>query len=303
MVSAGADNPKLKVLVLHSGGDIEFADKLVDGLANDGRFEVSIDRDPKTQDENWKTGLGTLIANAETIVFILSPESAQASMCAWMVEHAHELSKRIIPVLPRPLGGIGAPNQLSHRNYVRFDEARSFKDGLKALVASLNTDIDWLREHTRLYARARKWEDAGQPNNQLLTGADIPAAKAWTFDRPKNAPKPTELHMKFISASEVLGAAGSNAAINSQQNHGEPKAHARLLAKKQPYWRSASRSYDAIIASLLVLLAAGAGWQALEARKQISQANRQATEASKNTPNSNNSRFFWISLHNITIFL
>jgi hypothetical protein len=77
-----------------------------------------------------------------------------------------------------------------------------FGTGLARLVEALNTDLEWLREHTRLLLRATEWEDGGKATSRLLSGSDIAAAKAWALRRPKAAPEPTPLHVDFIRASE-----------------------------------------------------------------------------------------------------
>ncbi len=199
---SGSTNAKLKIFVSYSRADEKFADELVGGLDYDGRFDVSIDRQSIIEGEDWKLRLGSLIADADTVVFVLSPDSAQSSTCSWEVDEAHRLSKRILPVLIRPLGSIPAPARLAALNYVRFDEGRSFIGGLKALSNALNTDLDWIREHTRLLARAMEWEAAKRQPNRMLSGQDIAAAKAWAANRPKDAPEPTDLHRAFIAASE-----------------------------------------------------------------------------------------------------
>jgi hypothetical protein len=99
---------------------------------------------------------------------------------------------------------------------VRFDSfddgrPRSFMAGLNALVRALNTDVAWLREHTRYLALARSWDEAGRTANRLLSGSDISTAKGWTAERPKDAPHPTELHLDFIRASEEAEAARASA--------------------------------------------------------------------------------------------
>jgi hypothetical protein len=77
-----------------------------------------------------------------------------------------------------------------------------FGIGLASLITALNTDFDWLREHTRYLQRAKEWDEGGRPANRLLSGGDIAEAKAWAARRPKSAPEPTALHLKFIRASE-----------------------------------------------------------------------------------------------------
>ena len=193
---------RFKVFVSYSRADSEFADEIEAGLEYDGGFEVMIDRHDIHEGEEWKKRLGALIAQADTVVFILSPKSAASPICRWEVEHAKELSKRIIPIQAESLGDLEAPPALAALNYVRFDEGRSFMAGLTGLRRALKTDIDWLREHTRLLTRAQEWQAADRADNRLLSGSDIAAAKAWLDRSQAEGPQPTELHRDFIQASD-----------------------------------------------------------------------------------------------------
>ncbi len=210
--SDASKNPQLKVFISYSRTDIAFADELVAGLEYDGGFEVSIDRLAIHEGEDWKARLGALIAGADTVVFVLSPKSATSPVCQWEVEEAERLSKRILPVQAASLDGAKPPPQLAALNYVRFDpegdgRPRSFMSALAGLRRALNTDIAWLREHTRLLMRAREWDAAGRVENRLLSGSDIADAKAWLDRHPKDAPAPPERHRDFIAASEQAEAA------------------------------------------------------------------------------------------------
>jgi protein-disulfide isomerase len=202
----GNVGPKLKVFVSYSRADSAFVDELVDGLEYSG-FEVTLDRHSIVEGEEWKKRLGALIADADTIVFVLSPDSIAAPICEWEVEEAHRLSKRLLPVLCRPIASGTVPARLAALNYVRFDEGHSFMAGLRALSRALESDIDWLRQQTRLLARAMEWDSGGRPENRLLFGQDIEDAKAWAARRPKDAPEVTPLHLDFIKASALAEAA------------------------------------------------------------------------------------------------
>jgi hypothetical protein len=127
---------------------------------------------------------------------LLSPTSARSEICAWEVEEALRLNKRILPIVCRPLEGASPPPQLRER------KESGFGTGLASLIAALNTDFDWLREHTRYLQRATEWDRGGRPANRLLSGDDIAEAKDWVARRPKSAPVPTALHLDFIRASE-----------------------------------------------------------------------------------------------------
>ncbi len=193
---------QLKVFVSYSRVDSAFADEIEAGLEYDGGFDVLIDRHDIHEGEEWKKRLNTLIAQADTIVFILSRASAASPICRWEVEHARALSKRIVPIQAESLGDLEAPPALAALNYVRFDENRSFMAGLAGLRRALKTDLDWLREHTRLLTRAQEWQAVNRLDNRLLTGIDIEAAKFWLDRSPADGPTPTDLHRDFIQASD-----------------------------------------------------------------------------------------------------
>src|SRR5262245_24797829 len=65
-------DPRLKVFISYSRADMAFADELVAGLEYDGGFEILIDRHAIHEGEAWRSRLGALIADADTIVFGLS---------------------------------------------------------------------------------------------------------------------------------------------------------------------------------------------------------------------------------------
>jgi hypothetical protein len=185
---------------------LKFADQLDDALNACG-FECLIDRHGISGGEDWKRRLGNLIREGDTVVFVLSPSSVRSEICDWEVEEAARLNKRILPVNCRPLEGVSPPPRLRELNYIFFYEepkvpGSGFGNGLANLVTALNTDFDWLREHTRYLQRAMERDTGGRPANRLLSGNDIVEAKAWAARRPKSAPEPTVLQLDFIRASE-----------------------------------------------------------------------------------------------------
>jgi WD40 repeat protein len=197
---------KPNVFISYSRDDHYFADQLVAAL-DLHNFEIAIDRHGISGGEDWQNRLGNLIRDADTVVFLLSPSSARSDICRWEVKQAVSLGKRIIPALCRPLEDAVVPPELSARGYIfLYDEPHfpgsGWGTGQAKLVAALNSDLDWLREHTRLLQRAFEWRAGGQPSNRLLSGDDIAAAKTWAARRPKDAPEPTALQFEFIRASE-----------------------------------------------------------------------------------------------------
>ena len=267
-----AENEQLKVFVSYSRADSVIADEIVAGLEFADRFDVFIDREAIHEGEAWQARLQSLIETSDAIVFLLSPHSASSEVCHWEVELAASLSKRVIPVLLDSPGETEAPASLSELNYVRLDEGRSFMEGLAGLRRALLTDIEWLREHTRLQQRAVEWNAAGRPEERLLIGEDIINAKTWLQSISPEAPGPTQLHREFIAASE----AGAELRLS------EERERAEALQK------SVKRTRLALLgASLLAIVAAGVGgfaylqWGAAQSSEQLAINAREAADTAR----------------------
>lgn len=197
----------LKIFISYSRSDLAFADELYAGLELMGHDPL-LDRHGIAEGEDWKARLGSLIAECETVVFVISPASAKSDICAWEVEEAARLSKRIAPVLLQSPAPHPVPPRLAALNYVRFDpedtgRPRSFVAALKSLDKLLRDDLDWLRDMARWLIRAQEWDRGKRAANRLLSGADIAEMKAWTARRKPNAPELTPLHLDFLRESEA----------------------------------------------------------------------------------------------------
>src|SRR5262245_12010422 len=88
------DKAKFRVFISYSRDDLDFADQLNAALHACG-FDCVMDRHDIPGGEVWKQRLGTLIREVDTVVFVLSPTSARSEICAWEVEEAERLGKRI----------------------------------------------------------------------------------------------------------------------------------------------------------------------------------------------------------------
>ena len=113
-VSRPDSSDRLRVFISYSRDDLRFADQLNASLDACG-FECFIDHGIAGGEE-WKRRLSNLISEADTVVFVLSPTSARSKTCAWEVEEAARLGKRILPVNCRPLEGTSPPSRLQDLN-------------------------------------------------------------------------------------------------------------------------------------------------------------------------------------------
>ncbi len=247
--AAAPEAARLKVFVSYSRVDSRIAAEIRAGLDFDGRFDVLMDSSSIHEGEAWKARLSALIDEADTVVVLLSRPWVDSAICQWELEEALAKTKRVVPVQHVPLVGVNVPARLAALNYVRFDQApdgtpRLLLEAMASLRRALVTDLDWVREHARLQAKAREWEAAGRMANRMLVGSDIPQAKHWMERQPAAAPPLTELQRDYIAASEQAEAARQSA----------DRRRAEMLQRAYGRARIAL-----VVASTLFVVAAAAG--------------------------------------------
>jgi TIR domain len=199
---------RTKVFISYSRKDLPFAERLV-GALNGRGFEAYLDKKDIAPGEPWQDRLAQLIRSADTVVFVITPDSVASPVCAWEVDEAERLGKRVVPVVWRTADHAKVPGRLSRLNYIFFNigvvrKRRWFEIALVQLVAALETDIGWVREHTRYGELARAWEQSGRAAHDILRGNTLAAAEEWLRLRPRTAPEPTELQSAFIARSREV---------------------------------------------------------------------------------------------------
>lgn len=194
-----------KVFISYSRKNATFAEQLVQALKRRS-FEAYLDKKDIAPGEPWKERLGALIQAADSVVFVVSPEAVKSPVCGWEVEEAERLGKRILPVVFRTPGQ-KIPARLSRLNFIFFFDNSPFwrrsrlAAALKELETALNTDITWIREHTRLGELAARWVQSDKSADNILRGEALASAEAWITLRPSSAPLVTEVQSEYISQS------------------------------------------------------------------------------------------------------
>jgi hypothetical protein len=197
----GGQPSKAKVFISYSRKDIDFADRLDAALKARG-FETFIDRSDIYAFEKWRKRVEELIARADTVVFVLSPDAVRpGSVALQEVGFAASLSKRFAPTVFRPVEDKSVPEELSELNFIFFDDPTQFEQSADKLAEALNTDISWIRQHTDFGEQARRWAQAKGPAGLLLRSPVLEEAERWIASRPRGAPAPTEETQVFIRRS------------------------------------------------------------------------------------------------------
>jgi TIR domain len=181
-----AEDGKTKVFVSYSRKDRDSIRRLTTALEADGEIDVLLDTEDILPTEEWRARLEGLIAQADTVVFCLTPRSAASEVCAWEVATSERLNKRIAPVVIEEVNG-QLPGGLAKLNYIFFTGRDDFDSALVKLRDALEADIDWIREHTRIGELAQRWDADGRRRPDLLRGPALGAAEAWLIDQPAKA--------------------------------------------------------------------------------------------------------------------
>jgi hypothetical protein len=186
-----------KIFVSYSRRDMAFAASLVAHLETRA-FQPFLDRTDIAPGEPWKDRLAGLIRVADTMVFVVSPDSARSTICEWEIAEAVRLGKRIIPLVCRPTDDAAIPPALGRLNFIFATEAADIPPALARLEDGLRQDLDWVREHTRLTEIAVRWDAGGRRRSQALRGGDLDGAERWLAHQPGDASQPTALHRDLV---------------------------------------------------------------------------------------------------------
>lgn len=190
-----------KVFISYSRRNKEFVQKLHGGLRAAG-MNVWVDWEGIPLTADWWQEIVDAIEGADGFVFVISPDSLASEVCGRELKTAIETNKRLIPVLHiDPEKGSQIPDQISSHNWVFMRNVDELRTNLSALIESINTDLDWVRTHTRLLVRAVEWEKSSKNKSFLLQGDDLQHAENWLQNAAKNQPPPTPLHLEYIQAS------------------------------------------------------------------------------------------------------
>jgi type I restriction enzyme R subunit len=191
-----------------------FADRLEQALKVRG-IEPLIDRSEIYAFEDWWKRIEVLIARADTVVFVLSPDAVSSDVCRKEVAFAASLNKRFAPIVCRRVDDHDVPAALARINFVSFEDDALFERSADRLAEALDTDIAWVRQHTDFGEQARRWALAGRPDGLLLRSPALEQAERWIAARPRGAPAPTDETQAYVAQGRLAATRRRNALSGS----------------------------------------------------------------------------------------
>ncbi|MBL8165773.1 MAG: TIR domain-containing protein [Anaerolineae bacterium] len=192
------------VFISYAREDTEFVRRISDGLVQNQR-DTWVDWEDIPLTADWLEEAYAGIEGADAFVFIISPASIKSGPCMLELEHALENNKRLIPILRRE---VTDPDEfklmhpsLSAHNWVKCREVDDYDQAFQSLLTALDTDLDYIKAHTRYVVRSAEWEDKGRDPSLLLRGTDLREAESWLKESAEKQPSANELQRDFIMSS------------------------------------------------------------------------------------------------------
>jgi CHASE2 domain-containing sensor protein len=99
---------------------------------------------------------------------------------------------------------------LGMHNWIFMRDSDDFDAAFQVLMTAIETDLAYVRTHTRLLIKAIEWDRAQRDPSFLLRGNDLTASEAWLKVGATQSPQPTDLQADYIVTSR-------------QQPHYQPK--------------------------------------------------------------------------------
>jgi hypothetical protein len=193
------------VMISYSRKDKAFVKNIYDALAVDDR-NIWVDWEDIPPSNDWLDEIHKGIEQSDAFIFVLSPDSIKSEVCTWEVDHACANGKRIIPVVCRDVDYREVRKELASLNWIFFrPDGDDFEAAMKLLLKALDLDLRHARYHTKLLTRAIAWKKHDFEKSLLLQGLDLARAKHWlSASALGKEPKPTVLHLSFITCSDHL---------------------------------------------------------------------------------------------------
>jgi len=188
------------VFISYAREDQDFVRKLQDALEEHKR-NTWVDWKDIPLTAKWKEEVFSAIDQADSFAAVISPDFIVSKPCQEELDHASHDNKRMVPLWHRDVADEKVPPDLAAHQYVYLREKDDFEDSFERLLEALDTDLEWVRFHTRLLSGAKEWDKGGRDPSFLLRGKTLEEAEGWQAKEAEKEPKLTSLQKEYILAS------------------------------------------------------------------------------------------------------
>jgi len=193
----------LDVFIAYSRSNADFARRLNESLEYQGKT-TWFDQESIASGDDFHKEICQAIEQCDNFVAIVSRNFIKSTRCAEQVEFASSLNKRIVPILYESVPNLNQMNStLGAIKGINFHQlTRDFNENFGELIRTLDSDREYLHNHTKWHQRAREWEQNEQNQDLLLRGSELTVALLWLEEGEKSQPPPTKLQRAFIETSD-----------------------------------------------------------------------------------------------------
>jgi WD40 repeat protein len=188
------------VFISYSRTDKPFVQQLHAALIDRGR-DVWIDWEDIPPTAQWRDEIHAGIEQADAFLAVLTPSLIASDVCGEELAYALKHNKRLIPIVREEVPSKEVHPALRAHNWLFCRSEDDFSQTVDKLLAVLDTDLEHVKEHTRLSVRATEWERDGRNTSHVLRGSELARAEAWLSASGEKQPPPAPLHTQYIVAS------------------------------------------------------------------------------------------------------
>ena len=193
-----------EVFISYSRRDTQAVKKMHRYLAHQG-VQLWVDWENIPIASDWWAEIEEAIQTVHTVIFAVSSSSIKSKYCAQEVDLAQRLQKRIVPViLESDIEEREIHPYARQHQHLSFAGYNSIEEGAARLYTVLQTDLEHVKFHTKLYNQAAEWVKDNYSKDLLLRGRFLAKAQKWlSLSSVENKePSPTRLHEQYVRASE-----------------------------------------------------------------------------------------------------
>jgi WD40 repeat protein len=155
--------------------------------------------------EAFEEAINRGIEQADSVVYLLSPDSITSNFCQQELDYALSLNKRIIPILVRQTDHEQVPMALRNLQYIDLTDnvkEEDYRLDESQLLKILHQDERYYEEHKILLVKALKWDRQKRNPSILLRGHNRGYYENWLkVNRQRREYPPLPLHIEFIETS------------------------------------------------------------------------------------------------------
>ena len=189
-----------EIFVSYAQEDKDFVQSLSSALKQRKR-ETWVDWEGIQPTDKWHQEIFRAIEHADAVLFVLSTHSASSNFCREELTHAFNNNKRIIPIVREKVGVAALPEFIRERQWIFFREGDDPGKALVSLITALDTDLEWVKAHTRLLNRAIEWNRHKRDYSFALRGSELRGAETLITSNHGREPGLLPLQTDYVLSS------------------------------------------------------------------------------------------------------